>query len=101
MVENRPLLTVFTHAVLIAGVAAIAFPLYVTFIASSLTLDEILAVPMPLTPGHELAHNYGIALAAGSAIVAMTVASTPRESPASGIRPIALRVCRSTGGAHG
>ena len=67
MVENRPLLTVFTHVVLIAGVIAIAFPLYVTLVASSLTLDEILAVPMPLTPGHELATNYGQALAAGSA----------------------------------
>jgi sn-glycerol 3-phosphate transport system permease protein len=67
MVENRPLLTFFTHAVLITGVAAIAFPLYVTFVASSLTLDEILAVPMPLTPGDELGHNYGVALAAGSA----------------------------------
>jgi sn-glycerol 3-phosphate transport system permease protein len=67
MVENRPLLTIVTHVVLIAGVLAIAFPLYVTFVASSLTLDEILAVPMPLTPGHELATNYGSALAAGSA----------------------------------
>jgi len=66
MVENRPLLAVFTHVVLIAGVIAIAFPLYVTFVASSLTLDEILAVPMPLTPGHQVTTNYGRALAAGS-----------------------------------
>jgi sn-glycerol 3-phosphate transport system permease protein len=66
MVENRPLLTVFTHAVLIAGVAAVAFPLYVTLIASSLTLDQILAVPMPLTPGDELWRNYEYVVAAGS-----------------------------------
>ena len=29
MVENRPWLTVLTHAVLLLGVAAVAFPLYV------------------------------------------------------------------------
>jgi len=67
MVEKRPLLAAFTHVVLIAGVLATAFPLYITFVASTLTLDEILAVPMPLTPGHELTHNYAYALAAGSA----------------------------------
>jgi sn-glycerol 3-phosphate transport system permease protein len=66
MVENRPALTVFTHVVLVAGVAAVAFPLYVTLIASSLTLDQILAVPMPLTPGQEFTDNYAQALAAGS-----------------------------------
>ena len=51
MIENRPWLTVFSHAVLIAGIAVIAFPLYVTFVASTHTLDEILQVPMPLAAG--------------------------------------------------
>jgi len=66
MVENRPWLTFFSHAVLIAGVLAVAFPLYVTFVASTLTLDEITSVPMPLIPGDQFLHNYSQALSAGS-----------------------------------
>ena len=66
MVENRPWLTVLSHAVLIAGIAVIAFPLYVTFVASTLTLDQILQVPMPLTPGDRLWENYSRALTSGA-----------------------------------
>ena len=66
MVENRPWLTVVSHAVLIAGIAVIAFPLYVTFVASTLTLDQILQVPMPLAPGDRLWENYSKALTAGA-----------------------------------
>ena len=65
MVENRPGLTILSHAVLIAGIAVIAFPLYVTFVASTLTLDEIVSVPMPLVPGTHLWDNYAQALTAG------------------------------------
>jgi sn-glycerol 3-phosphate transport system permease protein len=66
MVENRPWLTVFSHAVLILGVVAVAFPVYVTFVASTLTLDQILTVPMPLLPGDRFLQNYSQVLAAGS-----------------------------------
>ena len=66
MVENRPWLTVVSHAALIAGIAVIAFPLYVTFVASTLTLDQILQVPMPLVPGDRLWENYSRALTAGA-----------------------------------
>ncbi len=76
MVENRPWLTVFSHAVLIAGVAVIAFPLYVTFVASTLTLDQILQVPMPLLPGDQLVHNYSQVLSAGSTKGSGAAAST-------------------------
>ena len=67
MVENRPWLTVFSHAVLILGVVVVAFPLYVTFVASTLTLDQIVQVPMPLLPGDQLIKNYAQVLTAGSA----------------------------------
>lgn len=66
MVENRPALTVFAHAVLILGVAVIAFPVYVTFVASTLRLEEIMQVPMPLVPGDQFLENYGQVLTAGS-----------------------------------
>ena len=82
MVENRPWLTFFSHAVLIAGVLAVAFPLYVTFVASTLTLEQIMQVPMPLTPGDQLLQNYSQVLGAGSttgsraAVSSMLVNST-------------------------
>ena len=66
MVENRPWLTFLAHAVLITGVAIVAFPLYVTFIASTLTAEQILTVPMPLLPGSHLVENYSQALSSGS-----------------------------------
>ncbi|MCC6378328.1 MAG: sn-glycerol-3-phosphate ABC transporter permease UgpE [Burkholderiales bacterium] len=66
MVENRPWVTFLSHAVLIAGVVVVAFPLYVTFVASTLTLDQIVQVPMPLLPGDHLIENYSQVLTAGS-----------------------------------
>jgi sn-glycerol 3-phosphate transport system permease protein len=67
MVENRPWLTFFAHATLILGVIMVAFPLYVTFVASTLTYDQIITVPMPLVPGDQLLDNYLQVLRAGSA----------------------------------
>ncbi len=66
MVEKRPWLTAFSHAILIAGILVIAFPLYVTFVASTRSLDDILTVPMPLLPGDQLWENYSQVLTAGT-----------------------------------
>jgi sn-glycerol 3-phosphate transport system permease protein len=66
MVENRPWSDFFAHAILILGVIVVAFPLYVTFVASTLTYDQIIDVPMPLIPGDQLIENYGQVLRAGS-----------------------------------
>jgi sn-glycerol 3-phosphate transport system permease protein len=66
MVERRPWLTALSHAILIAGILVIAFPLYVTFVASTRTLDDILSVPMPLVPGDQLWENYTQVLTAGT-----------------------------------
>jgi len=66
MVENRPWMDFLAHAVLILGVILVAFPLYVTFVASTLTYDEIVTVPMPLVPGDQFFENYSQVLAAGS-----------------------------------
>ncbi len=66
MVENRPWLDVFAHAVLASGVALVAFPLYVTFVASTLTYEQIVNVPMPLLPGDQFFENYVQVLTAGS-----------------------------------
>jgi sn-glycerol 3-phosphate transport system permease protein len=66
MVENRPIRDFFAHAVLITGVLLVAFPLWVTFVASTLTFDQIVTVPMPLWPGDQFLHNYTQVLTAGS-----------------------------------
>ncbi len=66
MVENRPWLDIFAHAVLASGVALVAFPLYITFVASTLTYEQIVNVPMPLLPGDQFFENYVQVLTAGS-----------------------------------
>ncbi len=66
MVENRPVRDVFAHAVLIVGIVIVAFPLWVTFVASTLTFDQIVTVPMPLWPGDQLLNNYTQVLTSGS-----------------------------------
>jgi sn-glycerol 3-phosphate transport system permease protein len=55
------------HAILIAGLAVVLFPIYVAFVASTQRLDAILEVPMPLLPGSQMARNFVDALSAGTA----------------------------------
>ena len=43
MVEQRPLGSIVSHLVLIAGVAVVALPLYVGFVASTLSFDQVTA----------------------------------------------------------
>ncbi len=62
MVERNPWLKLLSHAVLIVGVALIAFPIYITWVASTHTTDEIVQVPMPLLPGSHMIENYRVAL---------------------------------------
>ena len=66
MIENRPLLTLASHAILVLGVAIVAFPVYVTLVASTHTAQEVLQAPMPLLPGTHLVENYLTVLARGS-----------------------------------
>jgi sn-glycerol 3-phosphate transport system permease protein len=54
------------HAVLVAGLALVLFPIYVAFVASSLTVRDILDAPMTLVPGSNLVANYREALVAGT-----------------------------------
>jgi len=74
MVQHRPLLTFLTHAVLIAGTVIVAFPIYVTFVASTHTLQEI-SSSFPLLPGSHLIENYAKALSVGPRDLGATVAT--------------------------
>ena len=62
MVENRPLATAISHLVLVLGVLIVAFPLYVTFVASTHTAQDIVQAPMPMLPGSHLVDNYKAAI---------------------------------------
>ena len=67
MVENRRRSALMAHAVLILGLLIVAFPLYVTFVASTHELTEITNAPMSLLPGDQMVDVYSRALLRGSA----------------------------------
>ncbi len=66
MVERRPLLTLASHAILALGVVIVMLPVYVTFVASTLTAEEVLQAPMSLVPGSHLIENYTKAFVEGT-----------------------------------
>ncbi len=65
MVERRGWLTIFSHVSLVLCIAVLALPIYVTFVASTTTMDEIVSPPLPLIPGGQLFENYREALNRG------------------------------------
>ena len=67
MVERRPWLQALSHLVLIVGVLIVALPVYITFVASTHTTDEIIHAPMSMLPGPHLIENYRAAWDGGSA----------------------------------
>ena len=67
MVENRPAATVLSHLVLVLGVLIVAFPVYLTFVASTQTAEQIVQnVPMSLLPGSNMIESYRLALFGGT-----------------------------------
>ena len=65
MVENRPWLTVMSHLVMILGVVLIAFPIWVTFVASTHDQARMFQAPVPLWPGAFFLENYRAILTEG------------------------------------
>ena len=59
------------HAVLIAGLALVLFPIYVALVAASHELPDILNAPMTLVPGSRLVANLREALAAGKILISL------------------------------
>lgn len=53
------------HLIILLGVAITVFPIYVAFVASTLTTQDIAQAPMPLVPGGEGLANYLKVLAQG------------------------------------
>ena len=65
MVEKRGRGYWLTHAGLILGVLVIFFPIYLAFVASTVSQPEIVRPPMPLIPGRHFFENYREALVSG------------------------------------
>ncbi len=67
MIERRPGLTLLSHLVLVLGVVIVAFPLYLTLIASTQSATQIAqTVPMSLLPGGHMIETYKAALFGGT-----------------------------------
>src|SRR5439155_19694014 len=58
-------LRVLAHLVMVLGLVIVAFPLYLAFVASTHTAQDIIQAPMPLLPGNNLVDTYQAALFGG------------------------------------
>ncbi|CAD7027502.1 sn-glycerol-3-phosphate ABC transporter permease UgpE [Pseudorhizobium halotolerans] len=65
MIENRPVARLMAHLMLVIGIIIVAFPIYYTFVASTMTSVEIIRPPMSLLPGDHLVENYTGAMSGG------------------------------------
>jgi sn-glycerol 3-phosphate transport system permease protein len=66
MVQKNPILDFFSHLILIIGVIVVFFPIYVTFIGSTQSAQQILSSnPISLLPGDNFLETYKLALFGG------------------------------------
>ena len=65
MVENRGTSLWMTHVLMITGVLIVFFPIWLAFVASTVSQSEIVTPPMPLLPGEHFIENYKRALFSG------------------------------------
>jgi sn-glycerol 3-phosphate transport system permease protein len=66
MVQKNPILDFFSHLILIIGVIVVFFPIYVTFIGSTQSAQQILSSnPISLLPGGNFIETYKLALFGG------------------------------------
>ncbi len=66
MVERGNAGRQMSHVILVLAVLVLAFPIYVVFVGSTLTLREVVQAPMPLLPGSQFVENYLTALTDGA-----------------------------------
>lgn len=65
MVENRPVSTFISHAIIWLGILVIAFPIWVTIVAASHDAVRVTQVPLPLLPGDQFFVNLKEAFTGG------------------------------------
>ena len=75
MVERRGALTVLSHLVLVLGVLIVAFPVYIAFVASTQTSEQIAqSAPISLVPGGHFLETYRVALFGGDTAAGSRIA---------------------------
>ncbi|MBQ0931050.1 sn-glycerol-3-phosphate ABC transporter permease UgpE [Ideonella sp. 4Y16] len=90
MIERRPVATLLSHLVLVLGVLVIVFPVWLTFVASTHTAEEIAqGRPMSIWPGSHLLETYRLALLGGQTSAGSTV---PPALPMMGISLVSALV---------
>lgn len=65
MVEKKGASLWLSHVLMILGVLVVFFPIWLAFVASTVTQPEIVSPPMPLLPGDQFWNNYSKALFSG------------------------------------
>jgi sn-glycerol 3-phosphate transport system permease protein len=65
MIENRPIASLISHFMLVIGVLIVAFPIYYTFVGSTLNSVDVVRPPMQLIPGEHMLRNYSEAMTGG------------------------------------
>ena len=75
MVQRTPILDFFSHLILVIGVIVVFFPIYVTFIGSTQTAQQISSSnPISLLPGTNIVESYRFALFGGKTEAGASVA---------------------------
>jgi len=75
MIQRNPILDFFSHLILIIGVIVVFFPIYVTFIGSTQTAEQIMSAnPISLLPGTNIVESYRFALFGGKTEAGASVA---------------------------
>ncbi len=75
MIERRPGLTFLSHLILIFGVLVVVFPVFITFIGSTQTAEQVASSnPLSLMPGSNFIESYRLALFGGKTSGGSTIA---------------------------
>jgi sn-glycerol 3-phosphate transport system permease protein len=70
MVEKQGIGRWMVHVALILGIAVVCFPLWLAFVASTVTQADITRPPLPLWPGPHFVENYTTAMFRGTRVPA-------------------------------
>jgi len=65
MIDRRPVANITGHLILVLGIIIVAFPIYYTFVASTMTSTQILRPPITMLPQGHFVENYHDALVGG------------------------------------
>ena len=81
MIQRNPILDFLSHLILILGVVVVFFPIYVTFIGSTQTAEQIMTSnPISLLPGSNVVESYRFALFGGKTEAGASVAPSTRPT---------------------